>query len=312
MLAGMARRSPRGAAALVRELLDAGKPMHDSGIWVEVEGGWMIHDFADYGPPFLAPVAQSNTGADLTSSRTEAARVAGKASAEARRSKNGSAQPERTVRTETPNASNASNDVRTESPNVPRTSPNDSFERSPNVARSELSGSSQDLPDPGSRSRSNDQNNPETCQDLGRASAERPERDVRTMAEKTLSNPGLFANKFGETRDWPELQPIFTAFEQTWGRDGKPKTSGDPRSLVILKLIAAGVAIERLVLAVSRSRFATYMVENQSYQTLTTILRDEAQVDKFCALTALPRKAGLSREPQAEGGDWKPTVEKRS
>ena len=138
-------------------------------------------------------------------------------------------------------------------------------------------------------------------------------RDLVSMAEKMLENRGAHILSLGDVHLWPELQPIFKAFEETWGRKGAPAHGGDPRAKVILQRLAEGIPVERLVLAVRRSKFAPYMVENQTYQTLTTILRDAAQVDKFCELTAAPRKAGTSRAPQpeADSGGWKAPVEKR-
>ena len=138
------------------------------------------------------------------------------------------------------------------------------------------------------------------------------ERHLAAMAEKMIRSRGAYMEIFGDTPSWPELQPIFIAFQETWGRNGAPAHGGDPRAQLILQRIVEGIPVERLAMAVRRSKFAAYIVADESYQTLTTILRDAAQVDKFCALTALPRKAGQSREPQTEGGDWKPTVEKRS
>lgn len=140
------------------------------------------------------------------------------------------------------------------------------------------------------------------------------ERDLVAMSEKMLRNRGGFMSAFGDTHTWPEIRAICQAFLETWGRADEPKHGGDPRARVILERLAEGIPVERLVLAVQRSKFADYMREKQSNQALMTILRDAAQVDKFCALTALPRKTGASRAPQpeAESGGWQAPVEKRS
>jgi hypothetical protein len=137
------------------------------------------------------------------------------------------------------------------------------------------------------------------------------ERDLVAMSEKMLRNRGGFMSAFGDTHTWPEIRAICQAFQDTWGRVDEPRHGGDPRARVILERLAEGIPVERLVLAVQRSKFADYMREKQSNQALMTILRDAAQVDKFCALTALPRKASAGRAPQPEGGNWKAPVENR-
>jgi hypothetical protein len=66
---------------LVGELVSCGEVVKKSGLWQTVKGGWQIHDWADYRP------------ATPKLSREDAARVAGQRSAEARRERNGTAQP---------------------------------------------------------------------------------------------------------------------------------------------------------------------------------------------------------------------------
>lgn len=60
--------------------------LYECGLWEPTEGGWVFHDWEDYKPrdsdePYLSP--------------SEAASVAGRASAEARRKRDGTAQPQK-------------------------------------------------------------------------------------------------------------------------------------------------------------------------------------------------------------------------
>jgi hypothetical protein len=85
--------SPALATKLSTELVEArGEPAygHEHGLWEPREGGWQFHDWADYQPP-----KGEKRSRPTTSERSEAARRAGKASAEARRAANGTAQPVR-------------------------------------------------------------------------------------------------------------------------------------------------------------------------------------------------------------------------
>jgi hypothetical protein len=77
------------AARLADELINAGKPEHERGIWEPAEGGWLIHDFEDYEPV-------SSSAAAPVPSKSEAGRIGGIRSAEVRRERGGSAQPRST------------------------------------------------------------------------------------------------------------------------------------------------------------------------------------------------------------------------
>ena len=106
MLETIARRtaSKKQLLKLAEELVNSrigGTKEH--GLWEPRPNGWQFHDWATYQPPPEQPE---------TLSRSEAAKVAGKASAEARRKQFGSAQP-KPVPNESPNdAPNDSGDVR--------------------------------------------------------------------------------------------------------------------------------------------------------------------------------------------------------
>jgi len=74
---------------LAEELVEAkGGGLFEAGLWEPVEGGWLFHDWASYQPSKAEPM-----------SRQEAASLAGKRSAEARRERTGTAQPIKPTRT---------------------------------------------------------------------------------------------------------------------------------------------------------------------------------------------------------------------
>lgn len=86
MLPSLARRSPSVATRFAFELVAAGRPAYDVGIWEPVDGGWLVHDFQKYDPvseQYAAPVP----------SKSEAGRIGGMRSAEVRKERRGSAQP---------------------------------------------------------------------------------------------------------------------------------------------------------------------------------------------------------------------------
>ncbi len=129
-------------------------------------------------------------------------------------------------------------------------------------------------------------------------------RDTKAMAEHWLKSAQDAVLTYGPFETWPEVKLISSAFEETWGRSDEPRHAGDPRGKLMLARFAEGYTVEKMVLAVRRSKFADYMVEKQSNQSLMTILRDAGQVDKFAALTApKPGPArGRAAPPQGDHG----------
>lgn len=110
-------------------------------------------------------------------------------------------------------------------------------------------------------------------------------------------------------QSWPEVVTICEAFAKTWGRRDDVRHGGDPRAKAILGRLSEGYTVDQIVQAVRGSRFADYMVEKQSNQSLVTILRDAAQVDKFSALTepaSSPRKRAVPPPRQADSGNYNP------
>lgn len=130
---------PRGALAqLTLGKRSVVKELEREKLWEVTPDGWAIHDWEAWyneGPEVAEEVKREldQKRIEASRARSEAARTAGRASAEARRSKLGSAQPVRTV----PNESfdDAPNERSSGARTEPRTSPNGDAERSPEPSR---------------------------------------------------------------------------------------------------------------------------------------------------------------------------------
>ncbi len=128
------------------------------------------------------------------------------------------------------------------------------------------------------------------------------QRDIRALAARALKDRHGSELCAGDAVTWPEVRAIVGAFQRAYGRPDQPRNGGDPRVQLILKLLADGESVERLVLAVERSRWAEYMAK-ESNQSLKTILKDGASVDKYAAMTGPERQRGspknLPRQPDS-------------
>lgn len=144
-------------------------------------------------------------------------------------------------------------------------------------------------------------------------SADGAARDIEGLAKSYLRDPfsgSLAAIGGALASKWPEVLAVCEAFRAAWGKDVVLRNElKDPRLRVILERFADGFTVNQLERAIRQSKFADYIAGNQAHQTLTTILRDAAQVDKFGGLTALPKKPGETKPKQPNGGDWRPNVE---
>ncbi len=89
MVRQLSGHTARKTTRLLEELRDAGKPLHQVGIIEPADGGWLIHDADQYGPPTYDPDPRFTTAPDanLSRKRAEAGRRGGRRSAEAKRSK---------------------------------------------------------------------------------------------------------------------------------------------------------------------------------------------------------------------------------
>lgn len=193
MLMNLARRTPAMAARMAEELVNAGKPMHEEGIWVPVDGGWLIHDFDDYGPAtILEPVRAT--------SKSEAGRLGGLRSAESRREASGSASPKQTVSAS--EANGQANDVASEAEPRSTTEAPPKHPSDPNSRSTwKLSGS----PDP-DRSGSDQIPPLPPTEPTASADSTTPRRPRKAPATKLPAgfalSPGVLA--WSTAKGWPE------------------------------------------------------------------------------------------------------------
>lgn len=128
-------------------------------------------------------------------------------------------------------------------------------------------------------------------------------RDVRAMAVRALRDRAGSAFEHGDCASWPEVQAICAAFLRTYGRTDEPRHGGDSRAELILQRLAEDYSVDLLVQAVERSKNADWMAK-RSNQSLTTILKNGATVEKLAALTssetsARPLAKNAPRQPDS-------------
>ncbi len=92
---------------------------------------------------------------------------------------------------------------------------------------------------------------------------------------------------------WAETQEAVAVLAVTFGHTGpqSPRHQADPRMLVLLARWSEGYTITQVALAIQGAALDEHIAKNPQFQTLTTILRDAAQVDKFIALWEARNKA---------------------
>ena len=110
------------------------------------------------------------------------------------------------------------------------------------------------------------------------------ESSLVDRACELLKNPAIEAFASPKVPEWPEVAEICDVFSEVWGRSDKPRHAGDVRSQKLLERFAEGYTTNDLKRAVRGAKSCEHISGNRSYQSIKTILRDGAQVDKFLAL----------------------------
>lgn len=88
---------------------------------------------------------------------------------------------------------------------------------------------------------------------------------------------------------WPELLRLVALVAEVFGGPPQaPRTSGDPRVVAVLKLWAEGRTMPELEQAIRGAGLDSHYRGNPQFQTLQTILKDSATVDKFIRLLTVP------------------------
>jgi hypothetical protein len=102
-------------------------------------------------------------------------------------------------------------------------------------------------------------------------------------------DPTTASYQFPNPESWPELRGLCDLLAAIFGGQPEyPRNSGDPRCRVVLDRLASDIPLSRLTAAIRGSKHVDYIREKPENQTLMTILRDDAQVDKFAKFSPTP------------------------
>lgn len=122
------------------------------------------------------------------------------------------------------------------------------------------------------------------------------------MALAWLRDPNIAALKHPNPEKWPEMLELTSVLVQVFGGpEQPPRTSADPRTQAVLGRLAEGRTMDELRRAVRGAGKDRNYRENPSYQTLQTILRDAAQVDKFTRLLVVEPASGTMPAARPRG-----------
>lgn len=136
-------------------------------------------------------------------------------------------------------------------------------------------------PDPDSNSGSD----PEATTQQDAAGARVAEQTLQVRAERWLRDPQAAAFADPNPQKWPDSVRLVEVLAEVFGGPAQPiRTSGDPRMLVLLKHWAEGRSTDELEQAVRGAGKDDHLRRNPQLQTLTTVLRDAGQVDRFTRL----------------------------
>jgi hypothetical protein len=269
--------SERVARKLATELVDARGDAafgHEHGLWEPRESAWQFHDWEKYQPAQGSDPSASSPNDPIQ--RSEAARRAGIASADARRRRDGTAQPARRTDSErTPERPERRSTERTPNglPNEAPTSPRTAFDRTD----SERTPERPEPPDPDPRSQSGSAAE-DLSEDLTGFPRETPRSEpaaaatagdsvgvadgdetlpssltaVPTVARKyelALKNPGVFALEHGVR--WPEFMAVWLAWGRPFGITELPHVTQriDRDIMAVIEALASGKTVEQLVAA---------------------------------------------------------------
>lgn len=299
---------PRCREVIV-ELLDAGKPAHEHGLLEPVEdGGFMIHDFDDHGPPGAAPSAPPPVR-----SRAEAARIAGLASAQKRRERNGTAQPVRPGAKAPERPSNDSLErPRTIAPNVPER-PGPDPEPIPERNLSNVRTIAPNVPERRS---------------VERPSNDAPNESIEERCRAIVEKPHLA--HYQDVHRWPPLVDFYERYQRAMSLSDSPLQpygrDSITRALVEVFAQCGADDRERILALAPRD---PYIKERRlkgiaalTAQTIRNLLArgreeeaEQAKVDELVELAARPRPparaaaplgsllAGVMPEPEEEAAD---------
>jgi hypothetical protein len=127
----------------------------------------------------------------------------------------------------------------------------------------------------------------------------KPPDSDRDRASRWLRDRMSAELEWGDAAMWPIVAGVVEDFRSTWPAEKPPRHGGDPRARTILERVAEGYSRDELARAARGSKLDPNIADNPQYQTIRTVFRDAAQVDKFAAL-AEPPKPKRRRTPTTE------------
>jgi hypothetical protein len=119
---------------------------------------------------------------------------------------------------------------------------------------------------------------------------EDPDRlPLRERSALWIKDPTSASLAAPNPESWPEVRALCEAVGVAFKRPPLfPRTPTDPRVRAVLERLAEGYELAQLDRAVRGAALDEHFAKNAQFQSLNTILRDSAQVDRFCALADAP------------------------
>lgn len=98
---------------------------------------------------------------------------------------------------------------------------------------------------------------------------------------------------------WPEVQQVLDCADTVWNRNSRVANSGDPRVLTIMDRFCEGFSVDDLCDAIRGSGRDEFIATRPSLQSVKTLLKDAAAVDKYASLLEAPASKAPSVQPPA-------------
>ena len=124
--------------------------------------------------------------------------------------------------------------------------------------------------------------------------------DLQTRATVWVEDPTRASLVSPNPEKWPETLVLVAALAEVFGGPQQlPRHASDPRMRALLALWAEGRTMVELEQAIRGAGKDDHYRTNPQFQTLTTILKDSAQVDKFIRLLTVAPSAPAKTSSQA-------------
>lgn len=116
-----------------------------------------------------------------------------------------------------------------------------------------------------------------------RSERKKERHEVSDRAAEWLTSPdGQFSH--GSPHQWPEVVAVVAACNDVWGQTTRIHNSADPRIAVVVERLAEGFSPDDLIEAIHGSRNDEWIASKKGLQTLKTLLKDAASVDKYASM----------------------------